>query len=46
MLQLQQLGLPSGFRSRVLWLDSIYLTKQQYEAKHPRGNHYAKKEHH
>ena len=44
MLQLQQLGLPSGFRSSVQWLDNIYLTIIQYETKHPRGNHYAKKE--
>ena len=44
LLQLQQLGLPSGFRSSVQWLDNIYLTIIQYETKHPRGNHYAKKE--
>ncbi|PIT87425.1 MAG: hypothetical protein COU31_02920 [Candidatus Magasanikbacteria bacterium CG10_big_fil_rev_8_21_14_0_10_40_10] len=43
LLQLQQLGLPFGFRSRILWLDN-FLTKQQYETKHSRGNHYAKKE--
>ena len=45
MLQLQQLGLPSGFRSRVQWLDNIYLTTIQYETKHPGRNHYAKNEH-
>ena len=45
VLQLQQLGLPFGFRSRVYWLDSIYLTNT-YETKHTRGDHYAQKEHH
>ena len=45
MLQLQQLGLPSGFRSSVQWLDNIYLTTIQYETKHPGRNHYAKNEH-
>jgi len=41
---LQQLGLPSGFRSHVYWLDE-YLTIKTYDSKHPRRNHYAKKEH-
>jgi len=41
MLQLQQLGLPFAFRSRILWLKDI-LTIYTYDSKHSRGNHYAK----
>jgi len=45
VLQLQQLGLPLGFRSRVYWLDNINLANP-YETKHSRGDRYAQKEHH
>jgi hypothetical protein len=39
LLQLQQLGLPFGFRSRVIWWED-YLNNnfhQPYEKKYPRG---------
>jgi len=45
MLQLQQLGLPSGFRSHVLWWED-YLNNnfyQIYEKKHPRRTNYHEK---
>ncbi len=40
MLQLQQLGLPFGFRSHVLWWDDFLNHHyHQHEKKHNRGNH-------
>ena len=40
MLQLQQLGLPLGFRSNVLWWND-YLSNHYHKTheKHYRGNH-------
>ena len=42
LLQLQQLGLPLGFRSKVYWRGII--TPHKYAEKHPRGANYVKKE--